>query len=60
MAEKYNFIRTTDANVAEYLKKLGYQVLSYTNNATVFLNDTNKALNFEKLKDTAYTNKLYV
>lgn len=55
-----NFIRTTDESTKKKLVEAGFQIISYDGNATVFLNDANKILNFDKLQNAVFTNKLLV
>lgn len=56
------FIITTNPESAKSLEKAGYRLMNFTNNRYVFLNNNNKnniAL-FDKLKDVAYTNTLFL
>lgn len=52
-----NFIKCSNKEIIEKLKKLGYQVIEETSNYTTFLNPDGKKLDFDD-KKVVYTNKL--
>lgn len=56
------FIITTNSDSAKALEKAGYRLMNYTNNRYVFLNNNEKknTVLFDKLKDIAYTNSLFL
>ena len=53
------FIRATDKETIDNLKKLGFQLISESNGVATFLNDTNKPTTFEN-KKMAYTNNITI
>jgi tyrosyl-tRNA synthetase len=52
-----NFIKSSDKNTIEKLKKLGYQVINVTGNVTTFINDPKIAGKFDENK-VLYSNIL--
>ena len=52
------FITTTSAETAEKLKAMGFQLVQESNNSWTFLNNIKST--FEKNKDVAYTNLLFI
>ena len=56
------FIITTDVDSARALEKAGYRLMNFTNSRYVFLNNNgkNNVALFEKLKDIANTNTLFL
>lgn len=56
--ENKKFITTTSAETAEKLKTMGFQLIQQSNNSWTFLNNVKST--FEKSKDVAYTNLLFV
>ena len=54
-----NFIKCTDKETIETLKKLGFQLVSESNGVATFLNDKTKNATFDK-KKVAYSNILNV
>lgn len=53
------FIRTTDRETIENLKRLGFQLVSESNGVFTFINDTNKPITFDN-KKLAYTNNITI
>lgn len=53
------FIRTTDRETIENLKRLGFQLVSESNGVFTFINDTNKPITFDN-KKLAYTNNIII
>lgn len=51
------FIRCSDRETIENLKKLGFQLVSESNGIATFINDTNKSITFDN-KKLAYTNNI--
>ena len=51
------FIRCSDRETIENLKKLGFQLVSESNGIAAFINDTNKSITFDN-KKLAYTNNI--
>ena len=51
------FIRCSDKETIENLKKLGFQLVSESNGIAIFVNDTNKSITFDN-KKLAYTNNI--
>lgn len=51
-----NFLFTTNKDSAELLEKMGFTLLSNSNNMWTFLN--NKSLVFTNIKDVVPTNKI--
>lgn len=51
------FIRCTDKETIEQLKKLGFQLVSEVNGIATFVNDTSKPITFNN-KKMAYTNNI--
>jgi len=51
------FIRATDKETIELLKKLGFQLISESNGVATFINDTSKPITFNG-KKMAYTNNI--
>lgn len=56
--ENKKFITTTSAETADKLKTMGFQLVQESNNSWTFLNNAKST--FEKSKDVAYTNLLFV
>lgn len=56
--EKMNFIRTTSHETAQKLINEGFTLISNNGSEYVFLN--NGKVLMDKLKEVAYTNKLYL
>lgn len=56
--EKMNFIRTTSHETAQKLINEGFTLISNNGSEYVFLN--NGKILMDKLKEVAYTNKLYL
>lgn len=52
-----NFIRCTDPETIEKLKKLNFQLVSESNGVATFVNDIKKPITFDK-KKMAYTNNV--
>ena len=55
-----NFIRTTDEQTAEELRKAGFKELTKQGNAFCFLNDKKVTFSAEVEKNLKYTNALTV
>ena len=55
-----NFIKTTDAETANKLIALGFNVVSHIGNVYTFLNEVPQKLNFDSVDKTkiVYDNKL--
>ena len=54
---KQTFIRCSDKETIDKLKKLGFQLVEEKNNVAVFINDASKKIDFDKSK-IAYSNIL--
>ena len=52
---KQQFIRCSDKDTIDKLKKLGFQLVEEKNNVAVFINDMSKKMDFDKSK-IAYSN----
>ena len=57
---KYNFIKTTDKDIADQLLLCGFQLVSHTCNMYTFLNQPPKNFNFKNIdvKKLVYENTL--
>ena len=62
MSQKQNFITTTDMETAEKLIAEGFQLVSTSGNAYIFLNQLPSNCNFNEVdkKKMAYTNILNI
>lgn len=58
MDKKQNFVRTTSHETAQKLINEGFTLISNNGSEYVFLN--NGKVLMDKLKEVAYTNKLYL
>lgn len=56
--EKHIFIRTSDFDMVEKLKNLGFILVSQDKNGATFLNDVSRNMVFDK--NVSYTNKLNI
>ena len=55
--ENKKFIRCSDKDTIEKLKKLGFKLISESEGIATFVNDTTKPITFEQ-KKMAYTNTI--
>lgn len=53
-----NFIKCSDKETIEKLKKLGYPVISESNGVATFINKPSSMANFSDNDKVVYTNKL--
>lgn len=59
MDDKY-FIKTSDKEIAEYLRQHGYQELQMEGSKWVFLNKSDENINFSYNKKLNFTNMLCI
>ena len=60
MARKKNFIRTSDGDTAEKLRKAGFtEINESSTNSYCFLNDGKLNFSSDEVENIVYTDKLY-